>query len=58
MPQSDQETVQSILVEPDNMARIMKGRTKQELVGDLTPERAVSMMLGLIGEKANKITHN
>lgn len=56
MPQSDQETVQSILVEIDNMAKIMKGKTKRELAGDLTLERAVSMTLGLIGEKANKIT--
>lgn len=56
MPQSDQATVRSILVEIDNMVRIMKGKTKRQLAGDLTLERAVSMTLGLIGEKANKIT--
>ncbi|MBI2282611.1 MAG: DUF86 domain-containing protein [Bacteroidetes bacterium] len=56
MPQSDQESVQAILVEIDNMAKIMKGKTQKELAGDLTLERAVSMTLGLIGEKANKIS--
>lgn len=56
MPQSDQETVQSILTEINNLGKIMKGKTKQDLEFDLTLERAVTMTLGLIGEKTNKVS--
>lgn len=45
MPQSDQETVQSILTEINNLAKIMKGKSKQDLEYDLTLERAVTMTL-------------
>lgn len=34
----------------------MAGKTREDLEDDLMLERAVSMTLGLIGEKANKIS--
>lgn len=56
MPQTNQETIESILKEIANMKKIMKGKKKIDLENDLTLERAVSMTLSLIGEKAGKLT--
>lgn len=56
MPQTNQETIESILKEIANMKKIMKGKKKIDLENDLTLERAVSMTLSLIGEKAVKLT--
>ena len=56
MPQTDQEVVRSILTEIVNMDKIMAGKTRSDLEENLTLERAVSMTLGLIGEKANNIS--
>ena len=56
MPETDQQAVKSILTEIANMDKIMAGKSRSDLEEDLTLERAVSMTLGLIGEKANKIS--
>ena len=56
MPETDQETIKSILTEIANMDKIMAGKSRIDLEKELTLERAVSMTLGLIGEKANKIS--
>jgi uncharacterized protein with HEPN domain len=55
MPETDQESVKSILTEIGNMEKMMAGKFKSDLEEDIILERAVSMTLGLIGEKANKI---
>ena len=55
MPETVQEAVQSILKEIANIEKMMAGKTRFNLEEDITLERAVSMTLGLIGEKANKI---
>ncbi len=57
MPETDQETVRLILTEIANMNKIMAGKSRSDLEEDLTLERAVSMTLGLIGEKANWKIH-
>jgi uncharacterized protein with HEPN domain len=56
MPQTNQETIESILKEIANMKKIMKGKKKIDIEKNLTLERAVSMTLSLIGEKAGKVT--
>ena len=56
MPQTDQEALQSILTEIANMDKIMSGKSAVDLTEDLTLERAVSMTLGLIGERVNKVS--
>ncbi len=55
MPETDQEAIKSILTEIGTMKKIMTGKSRADLEEDITLERAVSMTLGLIGEKANKI---
>lgn len=55
MPETDQQAVKLILIEINNMEKIMFGKSRSDLEADITLERAVSMTLGLIGEKATKI---
>ncbi len=57
MPETYQESIKSILTEIGNMEKIMSGKSKSDLEKDFILERAVSMTLGLIGEKANKIPY-
>lgn len=56
MPESDRQIIQSMLKEIKNLSAIMAGKTQIDLEKDLTLERAVYMTLGLIGEKASKIS--
>ena len=56
MPETDLESLQSILTEIGNLEKMMAGKSKSDLEEDMILERAVSMTLGLMGEKANKIS--
>jgi len=56
MPESDQQTIRSILKEINNLQLIMAGKSRTSLEEELTLERAVCMTLGLIGEKASKVS--
>jgi uncharacterized protein with HEPN domain len=56
MPESDKQIIQSILKEIENLNTIMTDKAQNDLEEDLTLERAVCMTLGLIGEKASKIS--
>lgn len=56
MPETEQESVKSILIEIGNLEKMMAGKNTTDLETDIILERAVSMTLGLIGEKANNIS--
>jgi uncharacterized protein with HEPN domain len=56
MPESDRQIIEAILKEIENLTTIMVGKNQINLEEDLTLERAVCMTLGLIGEKASKIS--
>lgn len=56
MPESDQQTIRSILKEIGNLRLMMAGKSRTHLEEELTLERAVCMTLGLIGEKASKVS--
>jgi len=64
MPETDQQVIASIIKEIDNVSNMMAEKSQTDLEDDLVLERAVCMTLGLIGEKATKIsaefkaTHN
>ena len=56
MPESDQQLITAIVKEIDNACNMMTGKSQTDLEDDLVLERAVCMTLGLIGEKASKIS--
>ncbi len=56
MKQTDQEKIEYILREIENMKKIVAGKTADDLESDLVLERAVTMTLQIIGEKANQIS--
>jgi uncharacterized protein with HEPN domain len=58
MPESDQQIIASIIKEIENLTTIMTGKNQFNLEEDLTLERAVCMTLGLIGEKASKVSED
>ncbi len=56
MPETDLQLIASIIKEIDNVTSMMSGKSQPDLEADLVLERAICMTLGLIGEKATKVS--
>jgi uncharacterized protein with HEPN domain len=56
MPETDLQSIASIIKEIDNVSGMMAGKSQADLEDDLVLERAVCMTLGLIGGKASKVS--